>query len=132
MADTVSTVTIYNSPRRLVIKFLNRSDGTGESNVVKVDKSAYTGLNGLEPSCFMLERVDYDVQGMEVQISVDATTDVVLERLEGYGTIDYTQDRKFPGLSTRATGDTGDILFSTNGHSAGDHYDITLYLRKKD
>lgn len=131
MADAVSTVTVYNNPKRLVVKCLSRSDGTGESNVAKVDKSAYTGLNGAEPSGFAIERIEYDISGMEVLISVDHTTDVNICRLTtGQGVLDF---RKVGGLITTGDGSTtGDILFSTNGHTAGDSYDITLHLRKKD
>ncbi len=103
MADTVSTITLFNNPRRLIVKLISH----------------------------IYIYMDYvtDIQGMEVALSVDATTDVVLARLEGNGILDYTFSG---GLSTRATGDTGDILLSTNGHSSGDHYDITLHLVKKD
>lgn len=131
MADLVSTIVILNNPKRLVIKLLNLSDGTGESGVVKVDKSTYTGLNGLEPSFFMIEKIEYDISGMVVSLSVDATTDVVLARMGGTGggVLDWT---KSGGLSTKAAGDTGDILLTTVGHTSGDSYDITLHLRKHD
>ncbi len=130
MADTVSTITVFNGARRLVVKLLSRSDGTGESNVVKVDKSTFTGLNGMEPSGFAIEKIEYDISGMEVALSVDHTTDVVLARLQGHGCLDWT---KVGGIRTKGDGtETGDILLSTNAHSAGDSYDITLYLRKKD
>ncbi len=129
MADTVSVVTLFSSPRRLVVKLLSRSDGTGESNVVKVDKSTLTGPNGAEPTCFSIRKIEYDITGMEVALSVDATTDVVLARLEGQGCFDYEH---CGGINTRAAGDTGDILLTTNGHSSGDHYDITLHLIKKN
>lgn len=130
MADTVSTVTIFQSKKRLAVKCLSRSDGTGESNVVKVDISTLTGPNGAVPSGFAIERIEYDVSGMEVAISIDLTTDVVVARLQGQGILDYAP---VGGIMTKGDGSaTGDILFSTNGHSAGDTYDITLFLRKKD
>lgn len=128
MADAVTSITLLNTPKRLVMKFLNRSDGTGESNVVKVDKSTYTGTNGLEPSYFRIDKISYNVFGMEVLISIDNTSDQNLFRLQnGSDTLDF---REFGGISTSGTGDTGDILFTTNGHTAADTYDITLYLEK--
>ena len=42
MADTVTSQTILNTPYRLVMKFTNVSDGSGESAVNKVDVSAFT------------------------------------------------------------------------------------------
>ncbi len=131
MADTVTSKTIFNGPRKLIMQFTNLSDGTGESNVVKVDKSAYTGMNGLEPSSLVIEKIEGEAVGMEVAISVDHTSDEVVARLGGLGRfcIDY---RPVGGLQTTGSGDTGDILFTTNGHAAGDSYNIVLHIRKKD
>ena len=42
MADAVTSQTIQDGERKAVLKFTNVSDGTGESNVVKVDVSALT------------------------------------------------------------------------------------------
>ena len=42
MADTVTSHTIEDTPHKLVMKFTNTSDGTGESAVQKVDVSAFT------------------------------------------------------------------------------------------
>lgn len=129
MVDTVTNITIHNSPKRLVTKHLSLSDGTGESNVVKVDKSTFTGPDGTEPSFFMIEKVQYDIAGMEILISVDLTTDQNLFRLTGAGILDF---RDVGGISTTGSGGTGDLLLSTNAHSSGDSYDITIYMRKKD
>lgn len=132
MADTVSTITLLDTPKRLVIKLLNLSDGTGESGVTKVDKSTYTGLNGLEPDHFIIERIEYDISGMIVTLLTDATSDVVLARMGGTGGghLDY---REAGGLSTkRGDNSPGDILLTTTAASASDSYDITLYLKKVD
>ena len=42
MADAVTSQTIEDNPHKLVMKFTNTSDGTGESAVKKVDVSAFT------------------------------------------------------------------------------------------
>ena len=42
MADTVTSQTIEDTPHKLVMKFTNTSDGSGESAVKKVDVSAFT------------------------------------------------------------------------------------------
>lgn len=131
MADTVSSKVLTNTPKRLVIQIQNLSDGTGESAVTKVDKSTYTGLNGLEPSFFAVERIEGDAVGMEVYIYCDRTSAVPIARLGGLGKykIDY---RRQGGLQTGGAGGTGDILLTTNGQSLGDSYNIVLHLRKKD
>ncbi len=130
MADTVDVITLYNNPQKLAVLLLSRSDGTGESNVVKVDKSTLTGLDGTEPTGLVIEKIEYDVSGMEVLLSYDHTTDLRAIRLQsGFGCFDFTD---VGGLYRTGSGDTGDLLLSTNGHSAGDSYAIKLVLRKKD
>lgn len=131
MADAVTTTTLFEGQQRLVVRLTNRSDGTGESNVTKVDKSTFTGLNGLEPTSLVVEGIAGDSSGMQVRLYCDRTTPVEIATLGGVGI--YKRDyRSIGGLSTAGSGGTGDILLSTTGHSAGDSYDITLYLRKKD
>ena len=129
MADTVTVTTVFNGPRKLVVHLTSTSDGTGESGVTKVDKSTFTGQNGLEPTDFVFERIEYDVSSMRVTLSLDRTTDQTVAVLQGFGHLDW---RKAGGLLKAAAGDTGDILLTTANHASGDGYDITLYLRKKD
>ena len=42
MADTVTSQTLIDGERTVIMKFTNISDGTGESAVLKVDVSALT------------------------------------------------------------------------------------------
>lgn len=132
MADTVTTKTIFESKRKLVVQLTNRSDGTGESNVVKVDKSTFTGLNGSEPSKLTVEKIMYDVSSMRVMLTWDQTTDEVLAILQGDGCMDWHKRGKHARNVGVETGGTGDILLTTANQSAGDGYNITLYLCKKD
>ncbi len=127
MADTVSTATLFDGTKKLVVHLMNLSDGTGESNVVKVDKSTFVGPKAGEPGYFILEKIKYNCLGMRVKLSVDRTTDVVFAVLQGFGEIDY---RSVGGIVLSGTGDTGDILLTTANQASGDSYDITLYLRK--
>lgn len=129
MADAVTTKTVFNGPRRLVVHLTNDSDGTGESNVVKVDKSAFTGPNGSEPTKLVVEKIKYDVSSMKVALAWDQTTDETIAILQGDGCLDW---RKAGGLIGANTGGTGDILLTTENQTSGDGYDITLFLRKKD
>jgi hypothetical protein len=129
MADAVASQTLINGPRKLVMKFTNVSDGTGEPNVIKVDKSTLTGPNGAEPTQLVIERIEYACDGLAVVISADHTTDVVLATVSGYGRLDF---KKAGGLQSSGAGGTGDILFTTKNHTAGDTYTILLYMRKKD
>ena len=129
MADTVTVKTIFNSPRKLVVLLTNLSDGTGESNVVKVDKSTFTGLNGSEPSKLVVEKIVYDVSSMRVLLTWDQTSDETIAVLQGHGCLNWKKSGGNIGVNT---GGTGDILLTTANQAVGDGYNITLHLRKKD
>ena|SRR3990167_1915364 len=133
MVDTVDSIVIYSSPRRYVVRLTNISDGTGESAVAKVDKSTLTGPDGTEPGRLMVERIEYDCGGMQVRLFWDHDTDDELAVLSGAGFLDFTDGGKYAGLvDPNSAGGTGDILLTTNAHTAGDAYQITLFLRLKD
>ena len=124
MADAVSSQTILDGGRNVVMKFTNTSDGTGEASVTKVDVSA---LNGA-PSFVNIEKIHYSVNGMVARLLWDATTDVTIVDLAGDGCFDFTG---FGGLQNNAgTGVTGDIQLTTVGHTAGDSYTIILEMKK--
>ena len=129
MADTVTSKTVFSGSRKLVMHFTNRSDGTGESNVVKVDKSTFTGPNGAEPTKLVVEKILYDVSSMRVLLTWDQTSDEVIAVLQGDGCLDFTEAG---GLVGANTGGAGDILLTTANQSSGDGYDITLFMRLKD
>lgn len=124
MADAVTQQTLVDGERNVVMKFTNVSDGTGEAAVLKVDVSTLSGA----PSRVRIDRVDYDISGMAVNILWDATADATGLVLAGHGTLDFSC---FGGLQNDAgAGVTGDILFTTIGHSANDTYSIVLHMKK--
>lgn len=125
MPDEVSSQTLVDGSRNVVMKFTNTSDGSGESAITKVDVS---GLNGA-PTKVKIERIHYDVAGMVVRLLWDADTDVTILDLQGDGCFDATG---YGGLINNAgTGVTGDIKFTTVGASSGDSYSIILEMAKK-
>ena len=132
MADTVASQTIDDGPRYAVIKLTNVSDGTGESAVTKVDVSSLaSSANGVACTGATIQKIWWQCTGMKVSILFDATSDVLAiqlgENQSGYH--DYTS---FGGLTNNAgSGKTGDIKFTTVGHSSGDTYTIILYLKKE-
>lgn len=122
MADAVSSQTLINSERNLVMKFTNTSDGTGESAVTKVDVSA------LGASEVKISKIHYSVAGMVVRLLWDATADVTIVDLQGDGCLDAS---RFGGLINNAgAGKTGDIQLTTVGHSSGDSYSLILEMQK--
>jgi len=125
MADAVSSRTLVDNEIFAIQQFTNVSDGTGESAVKKVDVSA------LSPACgsVIINKIHYNIIGMAVAIGWDATTDVVACVVQGDGVLDYRAI--CGGLTNNAgAGVTGDILFTTTGHSAGDSYNIILEMTK--
>jgi len=131
MADAVTSQTIIDGERNCVMKFTNVSDGTGESAVAKVDVSALASNSaGIACSEVRVMRVSHAVVGMSVQLFLDATSNVLLMELaeSSNGHMDF---KDFGGLPNNAgSGKTGDILFTTKGHSSGDTYSIVLEMVK--
>ena len=132
MADAVTSQTLIDGGKQVVMKFTNVSDGSGESAVKKVNVSALeSSVDGDACTGVVIERIWWQCIGMKVQILWDATTDAFcIERGENQsGSHDYTV---FGGLTNNAgSGKTGDIQFTTIGHTSADTYTIILYMRKK-
>tara|TARA_R100001015_G_C4627588_1_gene187212 strand:- start:1079 stop:1483 length:405 start_codon:yes stop_codon:yes gene_type:complete len=132
MADAVASQTILDGERLAVLRFTNVSDGTGESNVVKVDVSALAA-NSAGKACteVSIQRIYWACIGMSVRLDFDATTNVLAIGLPTDSTGDEYYD-SFTGIPNNAgTGKTGDILFTTTGASANDTYMVILELIKK-
>jgi hypothetical protein len=130
MADAVTSQTIADGGKYAVMKFTNISDGTGESAVTKVDVSALATNGGLTCTSVSIEKIWWQCIGMKVNILFDASSDVLAMQLgeNQSGDHDYSS---FGGIPNNAgSGVTGDINFTTVGHSSGDTYTIILKLRK--
>jgi hypothetical protein len=132
MADTVTSQTIQDGQRKAVLKFTNVSDGTGESAVVKVDVSALqANADGTACSGVTVQRIYWACRGMGVNLFFDADANVLITGLPADSTGDEYYDN-FTGIPNNAgSGKTGDILFTTVGHSSGDTYSIILELVKE-
>ena len=124
MADAI-TNRAYGTWLGQVNHMTNVCDTTGESAVVKVDKSATPSASGK----LAITKVDYNVQGFtNVLIAFDHTADdtaVVLG--PGTGTVDLSATGGI--IDPASAGGTGDIVLTTAGNSAGDTYDITMHVR---
>lgn len=130
MADTVTSQTIINGSRNLVMKFTNVSDGTGENAVKKVDaQSATFAVNGVVPGIHLtIVKVEYDIKAMGLRIQWDATSATDALALGGFGTDDFEE---FGGLTNpNNAGATGSILFTTTGAMQNSSYSVTLFMRK--
>jgi len=132
MADAVATQTLIDGDKKVVQKFTNISDGSGEAAVVKVDVSGLaTNSRGKACKGVVIEKIWWQCIGMKVQILFDASTNVFCIELgeNQSGNQDYTN---FGGLSNNSgSGKTGDVLFTTVGHTSADTYTIIMAMRKE-
>jgi len=131
MADAVTSQTLFDGDKHVVMKFTNISDGTGESAVKKVDVSALeSDINGNTCTSVAIEKIWWQCIGMKVRMFFDATSDKFIIEL-GENQSGYHDYSEFGGISNNAgSGKTGDIDFTTVGHSSADTYTIILKMRK--
>lgn len=127
MADLV-TSQIYDGVRNVRGHFTNLSDGTGETDVKKIDVTTLVP----DPSVHLvIWGIEYDVKGGGVSVLWDATPtpQQILYLSTGNRALWY---RKDGGLivPTSLAGATGSILFSTKGFMPNSGYTITLHLKK--
>lgn len=131
MADVVTSQTIQDGGKTAILKFTNESDGSGEAAVKKVDVSALAAdSEGNACTSVSISRIYWATRGMAVDIEFDASTNVLAIPLPADSTGDEYYDI-FTGIPNNAgSGVTGDIDFTTVGHSNGDAYSIILVLTK--
>ena len=136
MADAVTSQKIIDTDNRLVYKFTNISDGSGEASVAKIDVS---GLNankeGQTCTRIALTQLWYDIGGMRVTIEWNASTNVVATVLGGSAAVGvssgYYDWREWGGIPNNAgSGVNGDVDLTTHGHTAHDHYTIVAEFIK--
>ena len=132
MADAVTSQTIQDGARNLIMKFTNVSDGSGESAVAKVDVSALSvdPMTGATCTRVVISKIQFSTVGMSVKIEFDASTNVLAAHLPA----DYADEldfTSFTGIPNNAgSGITGDIDFTTVGHGSGDAYTVVLTMVK--
>lgn len=126
MADAVTTNVLFSGTKRYNVVLTNVSDGTGETNVVKIDKSTLTGPEGAEPGSIAIEYIEWDIQGFDyVKLAWDHTADDTALVLYGGGLMDMTDRSKL--IDPASAGGTGDLLLTTSG--LGATFSYTIHLR---
>jgi len=131
MGDTVTTNVVYTGPTKHVVQLINTSDGTGESAVIKVDKSALTSTAGVAPDNLALMEVQWNIHWFTaVDLLWDHTTDDEMLTLNGNGYKDFREHGALYDPGT--TGGTGDVLLTTVGAISGATYDIVLSFQLRD
>jgi len=131
MADAVGSQTLFDGERKAIMKFTNTSDGTGETNVVKVNPATLSSSNaGGACDRVTITKITALTHGMEVQLKWKASTPVIIETIPQNNA--YQQDfENIGGLTNNAgTGVDGAITFTTLDASAGDTYTVVLEMVK--
>jgi hypothetical protein len=136
MADAVTSQTIEDGGKNLVMKFTNISDGTGESAVAKIDVSALNSEPSTGASCsrVVLQRIWFSNIGMGFKLYWNATTNMFICQApkDWSDTWDFTDSSiTLPGIPNNAgSGVNGDLLLTTNDHTSGDTYSVVVWALK--
>ena len=131
MADSVTSQTLIDGERTVIMKFTNISDGTGESAITKVNVSLLTpSASGQACTRVTVTKIYISNHGMEVRMFFDASTDMPFFLSSGSAT--QTLDMSaFGGITNNGgTGVNGNIVFSTADASSGDTYWCILEMTK--
>lgn len=127
MADTVTVTTIRDVGSELVVHITGKSDGTGEADAIKVNKSDFL-ISGAEPGSLTLMEADGQMSGYSgLLLEWDRGTDVTALRI---GPGSFYKDFRPDGKPDTGSGGTGDLVLTTEGAASGAVYDITLRMRK--
>ncbi len=134
MADAVKITTFDGNPNDgfVTVHLTNISDATGESAVLKVDRSALATATKKTIQNLALQSARWNIQGFtSVRILWDHTTDDVAMLLSGSGYEEFPFGKPDPNTSADAVSAAiGDVLLTTAGAVSGATYDITLTFRK--
>lgn len=130
MVDAVTTQTLFQGDKQVIMKFTNVSDGTGETNVVKVNVANLAKYQGASCVAVQIDKIYAMTHGMELRLNWEASTPQVIMTVPQNVMNTMTFD-EFGGIDNNAgAGKTGNITFTTVDHSAGDMYTIILVMRK--
>ncbi len=130
MADTVSSLTIADtSGVKFTTKLTNFSDGTGETDVKKVDASELTFMT--EDGNRTISKLYWSINTSDsksgVELIWDGSTNATAVFLSGQGFWDLRTDGN--EISNNASTPTGDVLLSTKNFASGDNYTIIAEFR---
>lgn len=128
MADSVTSTVHLNDGYFYIASFTNVSDGTGESAVLKIDKSTLTAAkSGIEPLALDIEYIWFSVDNMRVTLLWDHASDSTAIALCGTG--EYKADCLVPLRDPKLSDSTGDLLITTAGAATGDQYFVLVKCR---
>ena len=136
MADAVTSQTIEDGGKNLIVKITNISDGTGESAVAKIDVSALNSnpTTGAACSRVSIQRIWFSNIGMGFKLFWKATSNQFIFEApaDWTDTWDFSMGNEGKsGIPNNAgSGVNGDLVLTTVGHSSGDTYSAVIWAHK--
>ena len=137
MADTVTSQTLKDSATSWAVKLTNVSDGTGETNVVKVSANSLIASDGGSTQRLSINKIAWSVaSGTSATISPRVTllwrgtSNTTIVTLTGSGFWDLTTAGNCPLTNNAGAGANGDILLSTAGFTANAAYTLIIEGKK--
>lgn len=133
MADIVTSQKLKDHAAAWAYKFTNESDGTGETNVLKVDVSGLTAVanNTLTDQRININKISWSIAGAnsKVKLMWSGDTPNTIVYLSGSGTMDLATNLTAP-ITNNVVNTNGDIYLSTSGFIAGAGYTIIVEGKK--
>lgn len=136
MADAVTTQILKDHAKGYAIKLTNISDGTGETNVIKVDASALVANTALGAERLTITKLFWSVasgtsatMSPRVTLAWAGSANTIIATLTGSGYWDLTSGGQCPFINNAPT-PTGDILLTTTGFTANAAYTLVVEGKK--
>ena len=140
MADTVTTQTLNDHASAWAVKLTNISDGTGETNVTKVNANTLIASNGDGSTRLAITKLFWNVargtsslQDPRVTLfwanSIPGGANTTIATLTGSGVLDLTTGLQAP-FTNNAANTAGNILLSTTGFTTSAAYTLVLEGKK--
>lgn len=124
MSNTTAIQIIEDGPRNCVVKMTGILDTSDLSRTDLLDPAAqvsveYGGVVTHNTSTFAIRRIDWSCSTGDVpdiRLWWDANSDVLIETLNGRGSIDF---KEYPLWNNAGAGKTGKVQIDTKGYSSG-------------
>lgn len=136
MADVTTSQILKDHAKAYAIKLTNISDGTGETDVIKVDASNLVANTAVGAERLTITKLFWSVaSGTSATMSPRITlkwagsSNTTIVTLTGSGYWDLSTGGQCP-FTNNASSPTGDILLSTTGFTANAAYTVVLEGRK--
>jgi hypothetical protein len=131
MADAVSTQVLKDHASAWAVKLTNISDGTGETNVVKVSANSLIASNGDgSTQRLSITKLFWNVSANRVNLLWRGSTNTLITTLTGTGSWNLVGDGSMPLTNNAGAGANGDILLTTAGFVNGSAYTIIMEGKK--